>query len=137
MVRPYPPNIQFGHERQKNKFNKLMSRPFVPMKYISASSLERAGLLDNVNMYVNRMGWEAFVMMQQPTYVIPTCEFLSSFHFDESEAILSFRLGNQDHSIGLFELNEVFHFPKDQEANIEYDRDEFWGEITGQRDVPY
>ena len=28
-------------------------------------------------------------------------------------------------------------FQKKQEANIEYDRDEFWGEITGLRDVPY
>ena len=109
-----------------------MSRQFAPMKYLSPSSLQRAGLLNEVNMYVSRMGWEAFVMMKHPTYVVPTCEFLSSFEFNVDEGMLNFRLGNQDHSIGLFELNDVFHFPKDQEANIEYDRDEFWGEITGQ-----
>ena len=66
----------------------------MPMKYISASSLQEMGLMDSVNMYVNRMGWEAFMMMQHPTYVIPTCEFLSSFQYDESEARLSFRLSN-------------------------------------------
>ena len=76
-------------------------------------------------MYLPILGWEAFVMMKHPTYVVPTCEFLSSFKFDVDEGMLNFRLGNQDHSIGLFELNDVFHFPKDQEANIEYDRDEF------------
>ena len=137
MVRPFPPNIRFGHEGQRNKFNQLMSRQFAPMKYLSPSSLQRAGLLNEVNMYVSRMGWETFVGMKHPTYVVPTCEFLSSFEFDVDEAMLNFRLGNQEHSIGLFELNDVFHFPKDQEANIEFDRDEFWGEITGLRDVPY
>ena len=52
-----------------------MFRPIVPMKYMSASSLQKAGLLDSVNMYISRIGWEAFVMMQHPAYVIPTCEF--------------------------------------------------------------
>ena len=130
-IRSFPATIQFSHEEQRNKFNKLMSISFAPMKHISASSLQRAGLLNEVNMYILRMGWEAFVMKQYPTYVVPTCEFLSSFEFDENEALLNFRLGNQDHTIGLFELNDVFHFPKDQEANIDIDRNEFWKEITG------
>ena len=124
-------------KKVKSFLHQLMSRQFAPMKYLSSSSLQRVGLLNEVNMYVSRMGWEAFVMMKHPTYVVPTCEFLSSFEFDVDEGMLNFRLGNQDHSIGLFELNDVFHFPKNQEANIEYDRDEFWGEITGLRDVPY
>ena len=68
MVRPFPPNIRFGHEGQRNKFNQLMSRQFAPMKYLSPSSLQRVGLLDKVNMYVARMGWEAFIMMRHPTY---------------------------------------------------------------------
>ena len=125
LVRSFPSTIQFRHEEQRNKFNKLMSRSFAPMKYISASSLQRAGLLNEVNMYISRMGWEAFVMKQYPTYVVPTYEFLSSFEFDENEALLNFKLGNLDHTIGLFELNDVFHFPKDQDANIDFDRDDF------------
>ena len=107
------------------------------MKYMSVSSLYSVGLLDNVNMYVSRLGWEAFVMMQHPTFVIPICEFLSFFQFDESEAMLSFRLSNQDQSISLFKLNDIFYFPKDQDANVNFDRDEFWSEITGQRHVFY
>ena len=137
MVKPFPPNVRFGHEGQRTKFNQFMARQFAPMKYLSTSSLQRTGLLNEVNMYVYRMGWETFVGMKHPTYIVPTCEFLSSFEFDVDEALLNFRLGNQDHTIGLFELNDVFHFPKDKEANIEYDRDEFWGELTGQRDVIY
>ena len=62
---------------------------------------------------------------------------MSSFKFDADNGTLNFRLGNQDHTIGLFALNYVFHFPKDQEANIDFDRDESWGEITEQRNVPY
>ena len=45
-------------------------------------------------MYVSRMGWEAFVLMKHPTYVVPTCEFLSPFEFDVDEGMLNFRLGN-------------------------------------------
>ena len=38
LVRPFPPNIQFRHDGQRNKFNQLMARPFVPMKYMSTYS---------------------------------------------------------------------------------------------------
>ena len=74
-------------------------------------------------------------MKHHPTYIMPTCEFLSSFEYDEHDGILNFRLGNQDYTIGLFELNDVFHFPKDQDENVDYDRNEFWMEITSQRHV--
>ena len=39
--------------------------------------------------------------------------------------MLSFRLGNYDYKIGIFELNDVFHFPKDQDAMVNFNRDEF------------
>ena len=51
--------------------------------------------------------------------------------------MLKFHLGNEDHQLGFFKLNDVFHFPKNQDTNIAYDRDEFWREITGQRGVFY
>ena len=63
--------------------------------------------------------------MRHPTYIVPTYEFLSSFAFNVDDGVLNFKLGNQDHIISLFELNDVFHFPKDQEANIDFDRDVF------------
>ena len=54
----------------------------------------------------------------------PTCESLSTFYFDEQYLLLTFRLGNEEHNLGLFELNNVF-FPKDQDANVEYDKHDF------------
>ena len=65
------------------------------------------------------------MMMQHPTYVIPICEFLSSFQFDEHGAMINFRLGNQNHSIFLFKINDAFHFSKDQDAMVDFDRDKF------------
>ena len=53
----------------------------MPNKYIHASSLQEVELLDEVNMYLTRIGYEAFVIMQYPTYVRPTYEFLSFFPF--------------------------------------------------------
>ena len=85
------------------------------------------------------IGWVGgdFVLMQSPSYVRPTCEFLSSFNFYEHAILLKFHLGNMEHQLGLFELNDVFHFPKNQDANVEYDRDAFWRELTGERRVIY
>ena len=76
MVRPFPPNIRFGHEGQRNKFHQLMSRQFAPMKYLSPSSLQRAGLLNEVNMYVSRMGWEAFVLMK---HLLMLCQLVNFY----------------------------------------------------------
>ena len=73
-----------------------MNRKIMPNKYISTYSLQSVGLLDEVNMYINRMGWGDFVLMQSPSYVRPTCEFLSSFNFDEHALLLKFRLGNME-----------------------------------------
>ena len=64
-------------------------------------------------------------MMQSPSYAIPTCEFLSSFNFNDHTLMLTFHLGNEEHTLGLFALSDVFHFPKNQDANIDYDRYEF------------
>ena len=88
-------------------------------------------------MYINRMGWGDFMLMQSPSFVRPTCEFFSSFNFDEHALLLKFCLGNMEYQLGLFELNDVFHFPKNQNANVEYDRDAFWRELTGERRVMY
>ena len=97
VVMPFPKLINFRHEEQRKKFELMMTRKVVPNKYINTYSLQDASLLDEVNMYINRMGWGDFVLMQSPTYARPTCEFLSSFRFDEHALLLKFRLGNIEH----------------------------------------
>ena len=97
VVIPFPRLINFRHEEQRKKFEQMMNRKIVPNKYISTYSLQSVGLLDEVNMYINRMGWGDFVLMQSPSYVRPTCEFLSSFNFDEHALLLKFCLGNMEH----------------------------------------
>ena len=133
MVSYFPTHIEFSHEGQRKKFEQLLSRKIVSNKYVSTSSLRAIGLLDEVQMYLFRMGWEAFILLQYLTYVKPTCEFLSSFYFDEQSLMMTFWLGNEEHSMDLFELNDVFHFPVDQDAMVEYDRHAFWNELTGRR----
>ena len=56
-VIPFPRLINFRHEEQRKKFEQLMNRKIVPNKYISTYSLQSAGLLDEVNMYIK--GFEA------------------------------------------------------------------------------
>ena len=122
MVIPFPKLINFRHEQQKKKFEQMMAKKNVPNKYMNTYSLQVAGLLNEVNMYNKRMGWGDFVLMKSLTYVRPTCEFLSTFSFDEHTLLIKFNLGNVEHQLGLFKLNDVFHFPKNQDTNVEYDR---------------
>ena len=110
-VKPFPTQIHFRHKGYRKKFEQMMNKKIVPNKYASASSLSEIGLLDKVMINVNRMGWGDFVMMQSPTYTKPTCEFLSIFSYDEQTLMLKFQLGNEEHNLGLFDLNDVFHFP--------------------------
>lgn len=76
-------------------------------------------------------------MMQSPSYAAPTYEFLSSFSFNEHTLMLNFCSGNEEYNLRLFALNNVFDFLKNQNTNVEYDKNEFWREITGEIGVFY
>ena len=72
----------------------MMNRKIIPNRYASSTSLSEIGLLDEVMLYVNRIGWGNFIMMQSPSYVEPTYEFISSFSFNEHTLMLNFHLEN-------------------------------------------
>ena len=76
-------------------------------------------------------------MREYPTYLRPTCEFLSSYELDERARFISFRLRNRDFKLELFKLNYVFEFPKDHEANVQFNTNEIWRELTGDQHVIY
>ena len=76
-------------------------------------------------------------MRAYPTYLRPKCEFLSSYELDERARFISFRLRNMDFKLELFKLNDVFEFPKDHEANIQFDKNGFWRELTCDRHATY
>ena len=69
----------------------------MPNRYVSATTLIEIGLLYEINLYVNRMGWNDFIIMQNPSYAIPTCEFLSSFNFNDHTLMLTFIWENEIH----------------------------------------
>ena len=104
---------------------------------MSAHALREVGLFEELNMYIARMGWEGCVLVQYPTYVQLTCEFLSSFHFDENSLLMTFHLGNREHTMGMLEFNDAYNFPLNQNAMVQFNRDEFWAELTSQRNAIY
>ena len=83
------------------------------------------GLFNKVCMYLRRMGWEQFMLKTYPTYARVTCEFFSSFKFNEQANKLLFRLDNAAFGLDLFEVNNVLGFPSGHPANIEFNKDEF------------
>ena len=50
---------------------------------------------------------------------------------------MKFRLGNREHTMGMFEFNDAYNFPPNQNTMVQFDRDEFWRELTGQRGATY
>ena len=77
------------------------------------------------------------MMRAYPTYLRPTCKFLSSFHLNERTRFINFRHSNRDFKLELFKLNDVFEFSKGYEAHIQFDKNEFWRELTGDRHATY
>ena len=71
----------------------MIGRKIMPNRYVSATSLTEIGLLDEINFYINRMGWNDFIMMQNPSYTSPTYEFLSSFNFNDCTLMTHFSFG--------------------------------------------
>ena len=67
-----------------------MHKKIVPNRYLSPSALRDIGLLDEVTIFVNRVGWSDFITMQSPTYVRATFEFLSTYAFYEQSTMLPF-----------------------------------------------
>ena len=43
---------------------------------------------------------------------------------------MTFCLGNREHTMGMFEFNDVYNFLQNQNAMIQFDRNEFWRELT-------
>ena len=77
------------------------------------------------------------MMREYPIYLWPTCKFLSSFHLDERARFINFRLGNRDFNLVLFKLNDAFEFLKGHEAHIQFDKNEFWRELTSDNHATY
>ena len=133
----FPQNIAFSSELQHKKYKDIIRRKIQPNKYPIIHALRTIGLLNEVSLVFHRVGWETFMIRTYPIYFRPTCEFLSSYDLDERATFITFRLGNKDFRLELYKLNEVFEFPKGHEANIVFDKDEFWRELMGDRNVTY
>ena len=56
VVIPFPKLINFRYEEQRMEFDQMTARKIIPNKYMNTYSLQDDGLLDEVNMYINRMG---------------------------------------------------------------------------------
>ena len=136
-VRRFPQSIAFDGELQHKKYEDILRRKILPNRYPHKEALILVGLYDEVSTLLNKIGWENYMNRAYPTYLKPTCEFLSSYALDEKAKSFTFRLGNRDFQLNLFELNDVLEFPKGHEANIQFDKNEFWRELSGDRRAIY
>ena len=114
-----------------------MRRKIIPNRYPHQGALTLIGLFDEVSTLLKKLGWENYMTRAYPTYLKPTCEFLSSFKLDEKAKSFTFRLGNRDFKLKLFKLNDVLEFLKGHKANIQFDKNEFWRELSGDKRAIY
>ena len=63
LVKPFLKLVNFRYEGHRKKFEQIVHIKIIPNRYMSASTLKEVEVIDEVIMYVNRMGWNDFVMM--------------------------------------------------------------------------
>lgn len=80
-------------------------------------ALSTLGILDDVKLMFENVGWCQFVDMKYPTYEEITLEFLSSLNSnilhgeDCGSGLITFRLFSQEYKINLPQFNEIFGLP--------------------------
>ena len=65
------------------------------------------GLWEEVDTYIKGVGWEEWVLQKFQSYEVLIYEFLSLFEFNSESNIMSFRLGNEDFELSIWEIKKL------------------------------
>ena len=95
----------------------LHKREVVPSKFFDPFSVHNLGLRDDVNTYIQNIGWNNFAGMVLPTFKPITHEILSTIrstyhpHQAGDPTCIFFRCLGEDRQLTMNEFNENFRFP--------------------------
>ena len=110
-LKVFPSKVWFKNTIQQQKFDQLSAHLIIPNSYIDEEALKRVGLSEEVDFYIKRLGWEEWVLHKFPSYEVIIYEFLSLFEFHNATNKMSFRLGNEDFFMSIWEIKRALNMP--------------------------
>lgn len=131
--------IKFTKSTHWDRYEVLRQRNIEPTQYFCEATTKTLGLKRDLLFMFGNVGWTQFAQTRESTYRRLTLEFLSSVSVkatretpERDSGTITFRLGNENHSITLTRLNSIFGFPDAGTRNPpeSYNRDSFWYAIT-------
>ncbi len=130
--------VIFTSSSMRTKFTKCLNKEYLGTRCYDEDTMTDLGIHLEIQRLCERIGAHPLLKLNEPTYIALTAEFLASFKFlihkgDRSSASLQFQLGNEDRSLSLTQLNNIFGFPAGQEDETvtQEELNEFWFDTTG------
>ena len=110
-------SLTFSNKVHQANYKQVVSKQFIPGKYIDTPSLDCLNILDDVFKYVENIGWKPFFDIFYPAYT-PLChEFYATFEFNKPEpltlnspGVVKFRLMKKEFSFSLTQFNIALGF---------------------------
>jgi len=111
-------DITFSTPEQRSRYKSLISKPLHASRYLDNYDMDRLGIIDNVIMMLNRLGWVE-LLRPMKGFENFAYEFLSfiaftkdRMNFDNPDHRVSFRLMNIDYEMSLDSFDHDLR-PKD------------------------
>ena len=125
------PTVKPVGDKQQSRYDVLSTRKIFPTRYPDFASLIQLGIRTEWKLKLAKVGWQDLDMMDDPSYGILTCEFLSSFTVTD-DGLLSFRIANKHHQISKTELATMFGWQLVEQQQLpDAYATPFWLKITG------
>lgn len=126
-LKAFPSQIRFKNALHEKRFEQLHSRQVVPNSYVDEEALRHVGLWEEVQSYITKLGWDEWVLQKFPSYEVLIYEFLSLFEFNNETNTMSFRLGNENFEMSIWEIKRALKMPIMYHQFPTFDKNSFWG----------
>ena len=105
--------------QHQSRYVMLHKREVIPSKFFDPFTVHHLGLRDDVNTFVQNVGWTDFAGMELPTFKFITYEILSTLrstyhpHQAGNPICIFFHCLGEDRQLTMQEFNDIFGFAND------------------------
>ena len=119
-------NLSFSSKAHKVRYKAILSKKFIPCKYIDTPSTRCLKIDDEVWQYVRNIGWLSYFDSLYPSYTSLCHEFYTTFEFNKLEpltlsspGVVKFRLMKKEFSFSITQFNVALGFTTEQDSTTE------------------
>lgn len=137
---PSPLPWDLENPQHQARYRVLHKREVIPSKFFDPFTVHNLGLRENVNAFVQNIGWTVFAGMNFSTFKEITFEILSSLrstyhpHQGGNPPCIFFQCMGEERQLTIQDFNHIFRFPNDgiNWFTPEFSPTQAWRQLTDQ-----